>query len=70
MNTRLRKLAVPALLAAGIGAGATFAGVMERPVPPATAQAARPLAAGGDVGSPAASFACTYEVTQPARPGS
>jgi serine protease Do len=53
MKTRLRKLVVPALLAAGIGAGATLADVMENPVPAATAQAARPLAAGGDVGSPA-----------------
>jgi serine protease Do len=42
MTTRLRKLAVPALLAAGIGAGATLADVMERPVPVAQAQAARP----------------------------
>lgn len=43
MKTRLRKLAIPALLAAGIGAGATLADVMEQPVPPARAQtAARP----------------------------
>ena len=55
MKTRLRKLAVPALLAAGIGAGATLADVMESPVPPARAQqAARPLAAPAEAGSPAA----------------
>jgi serine protease Do len=53
MSTRLRKLAAPALLAAGIGAGATLADVIQQPIPPATAQTARPLAAGADAGSPA-----------------
>ncbi|HEV7591365.1 MAG TPA: trypsin-like peptidase domain-containing protein [Longimicrobium sp.] len=52
MKTRLRKLAVPALMAAGIGAGATLADVVKQPIPQATAQAARPLVA-GDAGSPA-----------------
>ena len=52
MKTRLRKLAVPALLAAGIGAGATLADVMKDPVPDAAAQAARSVIA--DPGSPAA----------------
>ena len=42
MKTRLRKLAVPGVIALGIGAGATFAGVMKDPVPDALAQASRP----------------------------
>jgi len=53
MKTQLRKLAIPAILAAGIGAGATLADVMQHPIPAATAQAARPLVA-ADAGSPAA----------------
>src|SRR5215218_9552792 len=55
MKTRLRKLAIPGVLAAGIGAGATLADVMQDPVPAVAAQAAqapRPLAA-ADAGSPA-----------------
>ncbi|MFL5381630.1 MAG: trypsin-like peptidase domain-containing protein [Longimicrobiaceae bacterium] len=54
MNTRLRKLALPALLAAGIGAGATVADVMKDPVPDAAAQASRAAVVAGDPGSPAA----------------
>jgi serine protease Do len=54
MNTRLRKLALPALLAAGIGAGATVADVMKDPVPDAAAQASRAAVVAGDAGSPAA----------------
>ncbi|MFL5540081.1 MAG: trypsin-like peptidase domain-containing protein [Longimicrobiaceae bacterium] len=54
MNTRLRKLVLPAVLAAGIGAGATVADVMKDPIPDATAQASRAAAVAGDPGSPAA----------------
>jgi serine protease Do len=54
MKTQLRKLAIPGILAAGIGAGATLADVMQHPIPAATAQAARPLVAAADPGSPAA----------------
>jgi serine protease Do len=53
MKTRLRKLVIPGILAAGIGAGATLADVMQHPIPVATAQAARPLVSGADAGSPA-----------------
>ena len=53
MNTRLRKLALPGILAAGIGAGATFAGVVKDPVPAALAQAPRSAVAAADPGSPA-----------------
>jgi serine protease Do len=53
MKTQLRKLAIPGILAAGIGAGATLADVMKDPIPPATAQAARTLVAPADPGSAA-----------------
>src|SRR5215218_6999601 len=53
MKTRLRKLVIPGILAAGIGAGATLADVMQDPIPHATAQAARSVIA-ADPGSPAA----------------
>jgi len=54
MNTRLRKLVLPAVLAAGIGAGATVADVMQDPIPDAAAQASRAAVVAGDPGSPAA----------------
>ncbi len=57
MNRRVRKLAVPGLLAAGIGAGATVAGVMKDPVPDALAQQAAPAVytpSAAAPGSPAA----------------
>jgi len=41
MNSRLRKLAIPGVLAAGIGAGATLADVMKDPIPNAGAQQSR-----------------------------
>ena len=57
MNSKVRKLAVPGLLVAGIGAGATLADVMKDPVPGAVAQQAQPAvytAAAAAPGSPAA----------------
>ncbi|HYH80577.1 MAG TPA: trypsin-like peptidase domain-containing protein, partial [Longimicrobium sp.] len=47
MNTKIRKLIVPGVLAAGLGAGATLADVMQDPIPDARAQltASRPAAA-------------------------
>jgi serine protease Do len=53
MKTRLRKLAVPGIIALGIGAGATFADVMKDPVPDALAQAPRTSIAAADPGSAA-----------------
>jgi S1-C subfamily serine protease len=41
MNTKLRKLAIPGVLAAGLGAGVTLADVMKDPVPDASAQEVR-----------------------------
>jgi serine protease Do len=45
MNTRLRKLMLPGVLAAGLGAGATLADVMKDPIPDAGAQVPRTGAA-------------------------
>ncbi|HEU4561348.1 MAG TPA: trypsin-like peptidase domain-containing protein, partial [Longimicrobium sp.] len=45
MNTKLRKLAIPGVLAAGLGAGVTLADVMKDPVPDATAQEVRTVSA-------------------------
>ena len=45
MNTKLRKLAIPGVLAAGLGAGVTLADVMKDPVPNATAQQLRTASA-------------------------
>jgi serine protease Do len=53
MKTQLRKLVVPGILAAGIGAGATLADVMKDPIPAAAAQAARSVVAPADPGSAA-----------------
>ena len=57
MNSKVRKLAVPGLLVAGIGAGATLADVMKDPIPGARAQQAQPAVYTGSAaapGSPAA----------------
>src|SRR4051812_36435497 len=54
MHTQLRKLAVPAVLAAAVGAGATLAGTFDAPVPPAHAQQAQPATSlAAAAGSPA-----------------
>ncbi|HET7230673.1 MAG TPA: trypsin-like peptidase domain-containing protein [Longimicrobium sp.] len=45
MNSKLRKLAIPGVLAAGLGAGVTLADVMKDPIPNAGAQQAPSAAA-------------------------
>ena len=74
MNTNLRKLVLPGVLAAGLGAGATLADVMKDPIPDAGAQVPRtgaapvvqpdPSAAGLSTAFRAASHAALGAVVQ------